>query len=63
MKNAKQLPKNLLSPVDDFTDDEDDFGTNYKISPIDDEEWTAHSFANYPKILTFIKIIKNINLH
>jgi len=43
MKNAKQLPKNLLSPVDDFTDDEDDFGTNYKISPIDDEE--SHIYA------------------
>jgi len=43
MKNAKQLPKNLLSPVDDYSDDEDDFGINYKISPIDDEE--SHIYA------------------
>ena len=45
MKKGTQLPKNILSPVedlDDDDDDEDDF-TNYKISPIDDEE--SHIYA------------------
>ena len=42
MKKGKQLPRNLLSPMEDLTDDEDDI-TNYKISPIDDEE--SHIYA------------------
>ena len=42
VKKGKQLPRNLLSPMEDFTDDEDDM-TGYKISPIDDEE--SHIYA------------------
>ena len=44
MKKGTQLPKNILSPVEDLDDDEDeDDFTNYKISPIDDEE--SHIYA------------------
>ena len=44
MNRGTQLPKNILSPVEDLDDDEDeDDFTNYKISPIDDEE--SHIYA------------------
>ena len=42
MKKGKPLPRNLLSPMEDFTDDEDEIN-GYKISPIDDEE--SHIYA------------------
>ena len=47
MKKGKQLPRNILSPMEDYTDDEEDSFTNYKISPIDDEE--SHIYARIGK--------------
>ena len=51
VKKNRQLPKNLLSPQEDFSDEEDDI-TNYKICPIDDEE--SHIYAKLTRPLPYM---------
>ena len=50
-KNNRNLPKNLLSPQEEFTDDEDDM-TDYKICPIEDEE--SHIYAKLTRPLPYM---------
>ena len=49
--NTRNLPKNLLSPQEEFTDDEDDM-TDYKICPIEDEE--SHIYAKLTRPLPYM---------
>ena len=51
VKKCRNLPKNLLSPQEDFSDVEDDI-TNYKICPIDDEE--SHIYAKLTRPLPYM---------
>ena len=50
-KKTRNLPKNLLSPQEEFTDDEDDM-TDYKICPIEDEE--SHIYAKLTRPLPYM---------
>ena len=50
-KHSRNLPQNLLSPQEEFTDDEDDM-TDYKICPIEDEE--SHIYAKLTRPLPYM---------